>query len=148
MKQPLRFLDKRQLPTLAQWLDSEGDGTRADGFSEWQSLEDFIRRELERDGRSLTDHEMSFWRLWKGYGIATIELCNIEWKRGRKPEELAQMMPRVAAAMVLYAFASILKEDTPWRSIARVIIEEMRFGVNEAADQLIESFERDKRKKK
>lgn len=128
---------KRPLPSFEQWLDKSGHTDRADGYNDWAALEDFVRRTLKRDPDGpMTDDEASFFRMFKGMGVAIVELCNGECSRGRTAHQILQTMPRVLGAMAMYAAASALDETTPWRTVARVLIEEFRFGAKEAADQL------------
>lgn len=132
-----RFAGDRPLPSFADWLAEHGDGVRAPGASGWEDLERLMLREIARDPSALTPGEQPFFRLWKGLGIAMVELCRVEAeKHGRSTEEILQAMPRAAGAMAIYTFASVCRDDTPWRRLATVVIEEFRSGAKNAADQL------------
>lgn len=131
------FAGERPLPSFAEWLAEHGDGKRAPGAHGWEDLERFMLREIARDPGILTPAEQSFFRLWKGLGIAMVELCRLEAEiHGRTTEEILQAMPRAAGAMAIYTFASVCRDDTPWRLLATVVIEEFRSGAKNAADQL------------
>lgn len=125
---------RRPLPSFDQWLADNGDGTRGDGF---EALQDLAARTLERPDLGLSFEEALLVRMWKGFLIATVEICNIQHNQfGAKPEQIIQMMPRALACAAMYSTASVLVNDAPWRTISKVLFEEFRFAVKEAADQL------------
>lgn len=124
----------RQLPSFAQWLEEEGDGSRGDGFA---AFVDQVARTRERGALPhYDDAARSLLRLYAGLSIAIVEACNIEHQQGRNAMDIVQLMPRALAMAAMYATASILKSETPWRSIAKVLVEEFRFAAKEAADDL------------
>lgn len=124
----------RTLPTFDQWLEQNGDGTRGDGFD---AFVDQVRRTTERGALAhYDDAAQSLMRLYSGLSIAVIEACNIEIQKGRSPVDIAQLMPRALAMAAMYATASIMRADTPWRKIATILIEEFRWAAKEAADEL------------
>lgn len=128
------------LPSFERWLDQVGTGERADGFDDWVTLADWITRELARSGAELSDDEQSFLRLVKGFGVAIIELCNIEHdKHGRGAEDVLRSMPRVLGLMAVYAAGSALRADTPWRQIAKMMTLEFDRAAKFAADNLTQS---------
>jgi hypothetical protein len=126
----------RALPSFDQWLDRHGDGTRGDGFA---GLVDLARRTIEQE-RATTFHldELAFLRLWKGLLIAVVELCNIEAQRDRKVIDTIKLMARALGCAAFYANCSALKEDTPWRSLAKILNEEFRAATKLCADQYTE----------
>lgn len=126
----------RPLPSFQQWLDAQGYKRRGAGFAHWSNLEALIRTTGKKDLAELSREELAFVRLWQGIGIALVEVCNLESEKRRTPEETLQALPRVLGAMALYTFASVAKEDTPWRRIAGVLVEEFRFGAKFAADHI------------
>jgi len=130
------LITARPLPTFEQWLQDRGNGSRAEGYEAFADFEDLIRRELGRDPSSLSADEQSFLRMYQGMGIAIVELCQIERDKGRDPEEVLQTMPRVLGALAMFSASSVMREDTPWRSLATLIIEDFRFGAKFAADNL------------
>jgi hypothetical protein len=135
------FLDdavRRPLPSLAQFIDGRNGGARAGDYAEFTALADLAERTLAQSEAGLPVEQAAFLRLWKGFSIATIELCNIE-RRSRVPVEvLVAMLPRVLACAAMYAFASVAKDDTPFREIAKLLSEEFRAGAKVAADGMTE----------
>ena len=132
MKADIPELDRRPLPSFDKWLSDNGDGTRGDGFDAFNDLAKRTHENLE----GFTGDQASFLRIWAGLQIAVIEICQIERQRGRTPDQIILMMPRVLACAAMYSVASVVKEDAPMRQIAKIISEEFRFGAKEAADQL------------
>lgn len=127
---------RRPLPSFEQWLNDNGDGTRGDGFA---AFVDVVERTIAVvPAAGLGEDEALFLSLWKGMGVAVVELCNLEHQRGVSPERIIKMMPRVLGAAAMYATASVLTDDAPWRRIATILIEEFRFAAKEAADQMTE----------
>lgn len=131
-RQPAYMLG-RDLPSFEQWLSDNGNGSRGDGF---EAFEDLIRRARKQDIEHLTEEEQSLARLWGGLSIAIVEICNIEHQRGRTAVEIIKLMPRALAIASVYATASVLVEDTPWRAVAKVLTEEFRWAAKTAADDL------------
>lgn len=127
-------LDRRPLPTLKQWLDQHGDGSRGEGFA---PLEELLRRGLDQKLPDLTPDQASYMRLWLGLQIAVVELSNIEVQKGRAPLQIIQTLPRALAVAAMYATASVLDDEAPLRAIAKILIEDFRFGAKEAADQIM-----------
>lgn len=128
---------RHPLPTLDQWLDRQGYTGRAEDF---EAIAELARRTLAlSDSGALTADELSFLRMWKGFLVAAVELSNIEAKHGRTSLQIVQTLPRVLAAAAMYSCASVFDADTPWRDLAKVMIEEFRIGANVGADQLHEA---------
>ena len=134
----LKELTGRPLPSLHEWFTQHVGGQRGDGF---EAFADLARRTHEAKPSGLTDDEAAFLRFWMGMQIAVIELCNLEHAAGREPADIVVTMPRVLGAAAVYAFASVAKDETPMRQIAKVLIEEFRFAAKEAADQIEASRE-------
>lgn len=130
------LISARPLPTFEQWLRERVGDSRADGYEAFADFEDLIRRELGRNPSSLSDDELSFLRMYQGLGIAIVEVCQIERDKGRDPEEVLQAMPRVLGALAMFSASSIMRDETPWRSLAALLIEDFRFGAKFAADSL------------
>ena len=127
---------KRPLPSFLKWLESRDDGQRGEGFKEFADL---ALRTQEQTLEHLEPHEASFARMFMGGCIAAVELCNIEaLKHKRPPEEIIATLPRVFAACCMYAMASVTKENTPYRGIAKIMSEEFRAAAKVAADALEE----------
>lgn len=131
-------LDKRPLPTLAQWLDRQNDGERADGYDAMAALADLAQRTILQSDSGLPIEQACFLRLWQGMCVATVELCNIERGKDVPPEAIVAMLPRALACAAVYALASIVKDDAPLRDIAKVLTEEFRFAAKTAADDIME----------
>jgi hypothetical protein len=125
-------LDRRPLPSFDKWLSDNGDGTRGDGFDGFVDLAKRTHEKLE----GFSGDQAGFLRMWAGMQIAVIELCQIERQRGRTPDQIILMMPRVLACAAIYAVASVIKDDAPMRQVAKLLIEEFRFAAKEAADQI------------
>ena len=131
---------RRALPDFERWLDQRGHSGRAPGFEE---LADLAVRTQDEPPEHLDEDSRSFLRLWSGLLIAVVELCSIEQVHGREPHDIVKIMPRALACAAFYASASIFRDDTPWRTIAKILIEEFRFGAKEAADQHAERLARE-----
>lgn len=129
----------RPLPSFDQWLTAHGNGSRGDGF---EAFLDLTKRTQEQDGAGYDAAALSMLRMWQGLSIAIVELCNIEHQHGRKPIDIIQIMPRALACAAFYSTASVLGDETPWRSIAKVLAEEFRHAAKVAADEYTESLER------
>lgn len=125
----------RPLPSFEQWLTENGDGSRGDGF---EAFEDLVRRMRERDIEHLPAEAQSLARMWGGLGLAVVEICNVEHQRGRTPVEIITLLPRALAIASIYAAASVLIEDAPYRAVAKVLTEEFRWAAKTAADDLTE----------
>lgn len=69
--------------------------------------------------------------------IATVELCNIENRKGVSTDVLLAMLPRALGCASVYAFASAAREDAPMRDVAKILTEEFRFAAKEAADSIM-----------
>lgn len=128
------ILHRRPLPSFDQWLEENGNGERGDGFEAFVDLAK--RTHAKEPVAGLTDDETSFLRMWMGMQIAIIELCNIENQRGRTPAEIMITTPRVLGAAAMYSFGSVVKENTPFRIVAKLLTEEFKFGAKESADQM------------
>ena len=129
---------KRPLPTLAQWLDQQTGGERAEHYDAMAGLMDLAERTIKQDPSFLAPNEACFLRLWQGMCVATVELCNIEVERKDTPVHvLVAMLPRALAAASIYAFASVAKDDAPLRDIAKLLTEEFRYAAKAAADDLM-----------
>lgn len=134
MTHPLEM--RRPLPSFDKWLEDNGDGTRGDGF---EAFADLAIRTQDQSALGLPYEAALLLRMWQGFQIATVEICNIQCRDfGATPEQIIQMMPRALACAAMYSTASVLVEDTPWRTIAKVLTEEFRFAAKEAADQMTE----------
>lgn len=124
----------RPLPSFLKWLESRDDGERGEGFKEFADL---AARTQEQSLDHLEPHQASFGRMWMGGCIAAVELCNIEaLKHNRPAGEIIATLPRVFAACCMYAMASVTKENTPYRDIAKIMSEEFRAAAKVAADAL------------
>ncbi len=132
-----RSLAKRPLPTLAQWLDQQNGGTRAADYQPMAALWDLAERTILQKGSGLPVEQASLLRLWQGFLIATVELCNIEDRKGVPMETIVATLPRALACAAVYAMASTAKEDAPMRDIAKILTEEFRFAAKTAADDLM-----------
>lgn len=129
---------RRPLPSLAQFIDARNGGKRAGDYAEFAALADLAERTLAQSEGGLPVEQATFLRLWKGFSIATIELCNIERRSGVPVDVLVSMLPRVLACAAMYAFASVANEDAPFRDIAKMLSEEFRAGAKVAADGMTE----------
>lgn len=127
---------KRPLPTLKQWLDERLGEDRGEGFEFMAALADLARRTLEQNPDGLPANEACFLRLWQGIQVAAIELCNIEHKAKVPQDIIVSMLPRVMACASFYAVASIAKDDTPWRGVAKLLTEEFRATAKQCADAM------------
>lgn len=130
----------RPLPKFDQWLTDHGRGKRGDGFEGFADLME--RTQSQEVADALTPAEVSLMRMWQGLTFAVVELCQIECDHGRQPVEIIALMPRALACAAFYSTASVLKDDTPWRSIAKLLAEEFRAAAKTCADQQTERDER------
>jgi hypothetical protein len=134
-------IHKRPLPSFEEWLSANSDGQRGDGF---EAFADLTRRTQEQPLGHLKPHEASFGRMFMGASIAAIELCNMEAVKHKRPqEEIVATLPRVLAAVCMYAIASVAKDDAPYRYFSKMISEEFRAAAKVAADALEESRNED-----
>ena len=138
---------RRALPSFAQWLEENGAGERGAGYEPFAAIADLAMRTLDSDAarasNCVTPRDLCFFRLWQGMLVAAVELCNIEHqKHGVEPSEIITLLPRAFAAGAMYAAASVLRADTPYRSLAKILTEEFRFAAKAAADQLTGQAER------
>lgn len=126
---------KRPLPALCQWLDEQDGGkSRADDF---KPIIDLLRRCQKQDLGVLEPHQATFARMFMGFAIAAVEICNIEALVKERPqEEIVATLPRVCAAAAMYAVASVCKDNTPFRDIAKMFSEEFRAAAKVSADSL------------
>lgn len=131
-------IGKRPLPDFQRWLDQHGHTERAEDFD---ALNDLAERTQRQSAEHLDANSKSLLRMWQGFSIAVVELCNMERQHGRNPSEIIALMPRALALAAFYSVASALPEETPWRSIVKILVEEFRFGAKEAADQYTESLD-------
>lgn len=132
---------RRPLPNFEKWLDDHGHTERGNGF---EALADLVRRTQDQTADGYNEDAKSLLRMWQGLSIAVVELCNIEHCKGRTPAQIIQLLPRALACAAFYSTASVLEEDSPWRSIAKILTEEFRFAVKEAADQHAERCARER----
>lgn len=123
----------RPLPSFAKWLDDRNGGERGGDF---EHFNDLARRTQDQTATGLNDDERAFLRMWQGMCVAVVELCNIEHKNGRGPDQIIQMFPRVLATAAVYAVASVVKDDAPFRTLAKIMTEEFRAAAKVAADGL------------
>lgn len=137
----IRDAAKRPLPSFAEWLEKANPDGKAPGF---EGFADLARRTQEQDLQYLDPTTASFGRMWMGAAIAAVELCQMEMsKHDRPPGEIVAQLPRVFACATMYAVASILESDSPFREIAKMLSEEFRAATKVAADDLTESAEAD-----
>lgn len=130
----------RKLPTFKEWIETHSPGTQAEGFSDFADLAYRSQTQLRDD---MTEQEKSFGRMWMGACVAAVELCNMEAiKHNRSPDDIVATLPRVFAAASMYALASVVREDTPWRDIAKILTEEFRMAAKTTADNLSKQFPR------
>lgn len=136
---------KRPLPSFQKWLETHSPETLAPDF---HFFEDLMRRTQEQSFDSLKPHEASFLRMWQGALMAAVELCNMEALQYKRPNgEIIATLPRVFAAATMYAIASVCKEETPFRTIAKIVTEEFRAAAKTSADALSEQKAEDDRHK-
>jgi hypothetical protein len=131
-------LAKRSLPTLAQWLDKQTGGARAEGYDDLAALFNLAERTILQSDAGLPIEQSCFLRLWQGMCIATVELCNIEHGKKVPMDVIVASLPRALACAAIYAFASVMEQDAPLRGIAKILTEEFRFAAKAAADDLME----------
>lgn len=131
-------LAKRPLPSFQQWIDEKNGGVRGPGYDDFASLRDLAERTLLRSDEGLPVEQASFLRLWMGFLVATVELCNIERGKDAPVEVITAMMPRALACAAVYAMASVVTDEAPMRDIAKILTEEFRFAAKQAADDLTE----------
>jgi hypothetical protein len=130
---------KRQLPTLAQWIDRQNGGKRGDDYDAFEALASLCERTLATPDGGLPVGQACFLRLWKGFILATVELCNIEREKVDTPiDVIVSSLPRAMACAAVYAMASVAREDAPLRDIAKILTEEFRAAAKMAADDLME----------
>lgn len=129
---------RRPLPTLAQWLDEKTGGQRSQDFDEMTALYDLAQRTLMTSEGGLPVDQACFLRMWKGFLIASVELCNLEVAAKVSNDVYLTMLPRVMATAALYAVASVAPPDTAFRDIAKLFTEEFRAAAKTAADGLME----------
>jgi hypothetical protein len=127
---------KRPLPNFQQWLDDHGHTDRGDGFAEMAKLAEAAQ---QMNGAILNEDAKAFLRFWQGFSVAIVELCNIEHQHGRSAEQTTRTMARAQGCAALYTVASVLREGSPWRSIAKILVEEFKFGAKVAADKMTDS---------
>lgn len=72
-----------------------------------------------------------------------MEISTGEFKKGTDAGDLLAMVPRALGAIVVNATAWAARDDVNYRSLAKIFIEEFKFGAKEAADQLTEHREAD-----
>lgn len=134
-------LDKgmeRPLPSLSQWLDGKGATKRAPDFKEFAALADLAERTILQSDTGLPVEQACFLRLWQGFTVAAVELCNLEHGKKVPTEIILTMLPRVMATAALYAFASVAPPDSPFRDVAKLFTEEFRAASKTAADGLVD----------
>lgn len=131
---------KRPLPTLGQWLDEKADGKRSADFDELTALYDLAVRTVLTSDQGLPIEQACFLRLWKGFLIASVELCNLELAAKVPSEIYLTMLPRVMATAAIYAVASVAPPDTGFRDVAKLFTEEFRAAAKTAADGLMEEL--------
>lgn len=127
---------KRPLPSFEKWLEEHSPGTLAPDF---EPFADLMRRTQEQSFDGLKPHEASFLRMWQGALMAAVELCNMEALQYKRPNgEIIATLPRVFAVATMYAIASVCKDETPFRTIAKIVTEEFRAAAKTSADTLSE----------
>ena len=132
-------IQKRPLPSFKKWLEDKGE--RASGY---EAFVDLVERTQSIPLDNLLPHQKSFGRIFMGASIAAVELCQIEEKQHKRPQdEVVANLARAFATATMYAIASVTEPDTPYRSIAKVLTEEFKAAAKVAADTLIEQYERD-----
>jgi len=133
MSKPHEFV-RRPVPSFAKWLEQHGDGSRGDGFAPFVDLVDrLLAPQVGEEDPSIA----AFGRMLRGACIAVIEIARIEEAKGvLSLDKIVVQISRVLGFTAMYATASILKEDTPWREIASILHTEFRAGANMAADQM------------
>lgn len=129
----------RPLPSLAQWLDRKGTKKRAPEFDEFAALANLAEGTILQSDKGIPVEQACFLRLWQGFTIAAVELCNLEHGKKVPVEVVLTMLPRVMATAALYAFASVAPPDTQFRDIAKLFTEEFRAAAKTAADGLDEA---------
>lgn len=132
----------RPLPDFDKWLLARGHDTRGGDFEPFLAMMDLVQRtQLQKAGDQHNDRERALLRMWQGMSFAAVELCNLEHQKHKRPaEEIACLLPRAMGMAAFYAMASIVSDDAPMRSIAKVLIEEFRFAAKEAADDYTEKL--------
>lgn len=131
----------RPLPSFKDWLEAEGVDLVEGDRGAFADLLDLAERTVAQNPTGYPPEAMCFLRMWKAFCIATVEVCNSEWSRhGQNPATIAAMLPRVMASASMYGTASILRANTPWRDIAKMLTQEFSFGAKTAADQLEEQY--------
>lgn len=128
----------RPLPSLKQWLQSKGVKEMAPEFDAFAALSNLAERTILQRDSGLPVEQACFLRLWQGFTVASVELCNLEHSKGVPVEVVLTMLPRVMATAALYAFASVAPEDAAFRQIAKLFTEEFRAAAKTAADGLEE----------
>ncbi len=131
---PVFKVMERPFPPFKEWIQQQSPGTQADGF---EAMTDLAYRSQAQINPELSEDEASYARMWIGACIACVELCNMEaLSHRREPHEIVLTLPRVLATAAMYAIASVAKDETPFREIAKLITEEFRFAAKIAADAL------------
>jgi hypothetical protein len=131
-------LARRPLPTLAQWINRQNGGERAEGFDDLAALSNLAERTILQSDAGLPVEQACFLRLWQGMCIATVELCNIERAKGVPMETVIASLPRALACAAVYTFASVMTDESPLRGVAKILTEEFRFAAKAVADDLEE----------
>lgn len=127
---------KRELPSFQEWLQEHSPGTLAPDFD---AFADLAQRTQSASLENLPHHQLVFLRMWQGASIAAVELCNMEALKHNTPaHDIVVMLPRVFAAACMYAVASVAKDGTPYRTIAKLMSEEFAQASKVSADQLSE----------
>lgn len=120
----------RPMPKLAQFLGE----SRGEHFEDY--VAEMVRNQAWAD-TAATAEERIMVRLMRVMAIGALEgLREAEAAEGGSFEGAIIQLGRVMGNTALCATAGGCREDTPWRELATILIEEFRFGANAAADQM------------
>lgn len=121
----------KRIPSLAEWL---GNGARCDGFEQWVALT--LDQSADPDG---TSDEAKMLRIAQTFAVACVEQMSREAQRDPSPEGVSDalaMWARAAGFTTVCAVASVVRDDAPFRRIARTLAEEFKIGAKMAADKM------------
>jgi len=121
----------RALPKLAAFLGE----SRGDEFDEY--VAEMIRNQQWADTAGNAEQRILV-RMMRVFGIAAVEaLREAEKVEGEDSTMQAILvLARVMGHTAMTATAGGCRDDTPWRELSTILIEEFRFGAHQAADQL------------
>lgn len=118
------------MPALAQFLGE----SRGEQFEDY--VAEMVRNQAWAD-TAATAEERIMVRLLRVLGIAAVEgLREAEAAEGGDNVGAILQLARVMGHTAMTATAGGCREDTPWRDLSTILIEEFRFGAHQAADQL------------